>query len=382
MDSVVFFPNSEVEVDGETAWTTEAAQKFVAGIGVNRMVILAAASAPRVPGSRHNSVLQGASGIQFFSLGYACRRPTPFWKAMGYIAAFLRMLLRLPKKPLWYVFLPGHMGTLACLVCCLLGKQYGAYVRGEWPKSGIAGVLYRWYFKRASFIFATGAAFTDTLRQFNNQVEEVAPMMRFSLKDFLEKPSYEIDGRARILLVGAIEPTKGAFEIVKAMPYVAKQCDVELKVIGSGSPEITKDLLEEIQTSGCADRIELVGHIGDKQQLATWFASADIFAFPTYYKEGFPRVVYEAMGFGLPVICTDIEGGKLFLRDRENCRIVAKKDVADLANALIELLSDRQLRAALGKRAFLDAQSLCTRYEGVSHGSQVAKALAMHHRND
>jgi len=375
MDSLVIFPNSEVEVDEVATWTTEAVQEFVSSVGEKRPVLLAASAVPHHGGSRHNTILSGATWYRLFSLRKDRYQIAAFRQSLGYVTAMLRMFFRIPKKPLWYIFLPGHVGTLACLVCCLIGKRFGIYVRGEWPTSGVGGALYRSYFKRATFIFATGASFTDTLKPFNDQVEEVSPMMRFQAKDLQEKTSYEVNERARVLYVGAIDPAKGAIEIVKAMPKVAGQCDVELKILGSGSLELMENIQSEIQASGCADRIELVGHVGDKLELAKWFASADVFAFPTYYKEGFPRVVYEAMGFGLPVVCTNIEGGRLFLRDGENCRLVPKMDVESLANVLIEVLTDQSLRATLGKKAFQDARELFSRFEGVSHGGQVAEAV-------
>lgn len=377
--AIVVFPNCAVEVDGDAVWTTEAVQEFVASVGKKQKVMLAATSVPHHPSSRHITLLKGAACFFLFSLRKARYQTTHFRQAMGYVTAIFRMLVRIPKKPLWYIFLPGHMGILACLVCCLLGKRFGVYVRGEWPKSGIVGILYRWYFRKAAFIFATGDSFADTLRQFNDQVQKVSPMMRFRVEDLREKTSYEANGRARVLYVGAINPAKGVVEVVKAMPKVANRYDIELKILGSGSPEVIESMQSEIQASGCADKIELVGQVGDARELAEWFASSDVFVLPTY-NEGFPRVVYEAMGFGLPIICTDFEGGRLFLRDRENCRIVPKKDVDGLANVLVELLTDQSLRASIGKRGFLDVQELLSRFEGVSHGSQVVEAVCALHR--
>lgn len=381
MNSIIVFPNSSVEVKGSELRSTEAILEFVTALSESYTVSVAAASEPPTPGSRHSSVLNGTTWLQLFSSKKARYQTTHFRQAVGYVTAVLRMLFCIPKKPIWYIFLPGHMGTLACLVCCLLGKRFGIYVRGEWPKSGVVGLLHRWYFKKATFIFSTGASFTNTLLQFNDHVEEVSPMMRFRVEDLREKLSYKADGRMRLLYVGAISPSKGVFEIVKAMTKIAMQHDVEVKLLGSGSLERVEALQSEIQASGCADKIELVGQVDNKQELAKWFTSADIFIFPTY-NEGFPRVVYEAMGFGLPVISTDFEGGKLFLRNQENCLIVPKKNVERLTNALLKLFTDESLRTTIGKRAFLDSQALFSRFEGISHGSQVAETVLSLQKND
>lgn len=57
---------------------------------------------------------------------------------------------------------------------------------------------------------------------------------------------------------------------------------------------------------GVSDRVRFLGRVG-REEIATWYAAADVFALATGY-EGFPHVVAEAVSVGLPCIVSD-KGG-------------------------------------------------------------------------
>jgi glycosyltransferase involved in cell wall biosynthesis len=78
---------------------------------------------------------------------------------------------------------------------------------------------------------------------------------------------------------------------------------------------------------------------------------ADIFAFPTEYREGIPRVLLEAGLAGLPIVASRMPGCSDFIEDGWNGCLVAARDPDALAERIIELLSDRPLAAVLGNRS-------------------------------
>ena len=71
------------------------------------------------------------------------------------------------------------------------------------------------------------------------------------------------------------------------------------------------------------------------------------FVLPTYFAEGFPLSVMEAMGHGLPIITTPIRGCADYLSDGENALFVPARDPAALARAVERLLGDDALRARM-----------------------------------
>jgi glycosyltransferase involved in cell wall biosynthesis len=70
--------------------------------------------------------------------------------------------------------------------------------------------------------------------------------------------------------------------------------------------------------------------------------------------EGIPNVVLEAMAAGLPVVCTDFDGGgrEMTVTNGENGLVVSKGDCEAFGNAILRLLTDEKLYASLSEQAY------------------------------
>ncbi len=62
-----------------------------------------------------------------------------------------------------------------------------------------------------------------------------------------------------------------------------------------------------------------------------------------------PRVVIEAMACGVPVVGTDVEGTNEAVVQDETGLLVPPKDAASLANAIMKLIDEPQLRTRFGE---------------------------------
>ena len=80
--------------------------------------------------------------------------------------------------------------------------------------------------------------------------------------------------------------------------------------------------------------------------LATAYASADIFAFPSR-TETFGQVVQEAMASGLPVVCFDAEGVRDLIVNGETGLVARDQSTRAFVAALSSALHSDQLRATL-----------------------------------
>ena len=74
----------------------------------------------------------------------------------------------------------------------------------------------------------------------------------------------------------------------------------------------------------------------------------DLFVLPSLY-EGMPLSILEAMGAGLPVIATAVDGTPEVVEDGETGLLVPPADPAALARAVVRLLDDRALAVRLGQ---------------------------------
>jgi len=91
--------------------------------------------------------------------------------------------------------------------------------------------------------------------------------------------------------------------------------------------------------------IALLGTVADAE-LPSWFAAADVFAFPST-KEGWGLVVLEAMSAALPVVASDLPVFREYLVSGRDALLVPVDDPAALAGALASVLGDRPLAQRL-----------------------------------
>jgi len=275
-----------------------------------------------------------------------------------------------------YVFYPGNVALPVLLVALLRRRKFGIYVRGDWGYR----VDFRWIgefvFRRAEFIVATGMGFVEQLKRFNKRVQPVSPMISFSAIGSSKK-NYEIEGEANLLYVGRMVREKGIFEILEAAARL-RDAGIPIKVtMAGGGSEYENALVEtEIRRQGLSDSVECLGFVAGSSELSELFRDCDIFVFPSYYVEGFPRVVYEAMVFGCPIVCTILPGMRGLMRNRENCVGVLGGQPTELVRELRNMISDIELRTKLGTQAQEDVRNYLDNFEGVTHARQICAEVS------
>ncbi len=92
-----------------------------------------------------------------------------------------------------------------------------------------------------------------------------------------------------------------------------------------------------------------VKELGFVKDIASVYAAADVFVFPTH-EEGGPQVIYEACGCGLASIVSPMGAGRIARHEIE-CLVIDPLDVDDLAAALTRLADDEALRKSLATAA-------------------------------
>jgi len=84
------------------------------------------------------------------------------------------------------------------------------------------------------------------------------------------------------------------------------------------------------------------------EKVPEYMAAADIFVLPSL-SEGFPVVIVEAMASGLPIVATNITGLPEIVHDGENGFLVEPKNPAELAERILLLLQDDELRGRIAQ---------------------------------
>lgn len=163
----------------------------------------------------------------------------------------------------------------------------------------------------------------------------------------------------RVLFASRMDGHKGAQLLVEAMQQVwASHPDARLIFVGRDARYghgMMSDHLRE-RAGASADRLHVLGGQPPERYFAA-VAAADVVAIPSLW-ESFCLAAVEAMALGRPVIGTSGHGFSEYLEDGVNGLLVARRDVAGLADALERLVGSAGLREHLGAAASTTADTL------------------------
>ncbi len=158
-----------------------------------------------------------------------------------------------------------------------------------------------------------------------------------------------------LMVVGRAIWSKGVREFVEAGKRVqALGLPVKFVLVGPidhGNPD---SVPEEYLRSAASPWF---AHLGTQADVATTLALGDIIVFPSYYREGVPRVLLEALAMGKPVVTTDSVGCREVVDHGKNGFLVPVKDAGALAAAILTLLRNKELQAAFGAHSRAKARN-------------------------
>jgi len=174
-------------------------------------------------------------------------------------------------------------------------------------------------------------------------------------KSYAPSSQKKINELKEILYVGRLEPRKGAVVFAEAIPTILKhRPDVHFTFAGSDRSDKNgisqKKALDEYFTrNGCLDRITFVGH-ADPEIYKELYQRADIFVMPSLF-ENSPYTLLEAMSCGCACVVHRSSGLTEMVQDGTSGVLFDNASPQDLAENVIQLLADPELRARLGKNA-------------------------------
>jgi glycosyltransferase involved in cell wall biosynthesis len=155
---------------------------------------------------------------------------------------------------------------------------------------------------------------------------------------------YAIADRPYVLSVGTLQPRKNYVRLIQAFvrSQASRETDVQLLIAG-GRGWLYEDILAEAERH---DSVRLLGFVEDRD-LPALYRGAGVFAFASLY-EGFGLPVLEAMGCGVPVVCSRTSSLPEVAGDA--ALLVDPLDVDGLGQSLTRALEDRDLRRGMVER--------------------------------
>ena len=157
-----------------------------------------------------------------------------------------------------------------------------------------------------------------------------------------------------ILHVGRLERAKGVTILTDAIPKVVRQIpNARFVFIGDDRATVgrmsQRAVLEaQLADAGVRANVEFLGKV-DQPTLIEWYRRADICVVPSVLYESFSYTCAQAMAMGKPVVATRIGGIPETVQDGVSGLIVTPGNSEELAEALIRLTQDTELRLRMGK---------------------------------
>ena len=150
----------------------------------------------------------------------------------------------------------------------------------------------------------------------------------------------------RCLSIGRLIPRKGFQFLIRALPQVLSKVKhkFEIEIVGDGPYE--EELTRIAKNLNVNSYIHFTGAV-EYSELPKKYRDADIFILPSL-AEGMPLVVLEAMGTGLPIIASRVQGIDELVADNVNGALFAPGDVDGLADCIIKLIDAGQTRLEMG----------------------------------
>ena len=167
-------------------------------------------------------------------------------------------------------------------------------------------------------------------------------MNRFEFCELPDKPVF--------LMISRIIKEKGVFEFCEAAKTVKeKYPEAEFVLLGGYDESFGAIKPEQMETYTTAGIVKIPGEVKDVSPV---LKDAFCFVLPTYYREGIPRTILEAMATGKPILTTDWVGTREAVEDGENGFLVPIKDSKALGEKMIYMIENKEQTKLMGKASY------------------------------
>ena len=140
--------------------------------------------------------------------------------------------------------------------------------------------------------------------------------------------------------------SKGVREYLEAAAIVkSRHPEVTIKLGGMEDPGSGGVPMDEIQRAHEMGIIEYLGYVDDVKQA---LADCSVYVLPSWYGEGVPHSILEAMATGRPIITTDHRGCRETVEAGRNGTLVPVRDAESLFQAMMTMAEDRNARHEMG----------------------------------
>ncbi|TPW29045.1 glycosyltransferase family 4 protein [Pararhizobium mangrovi] len=265
------------------------------------------------------------------------------------------IVLSYTMKPIIYGLMAARMAGISQRHALVTGLGYvfgsGADTWRRRLLRKVASTLYRIALAGTGKVFVYNGADEHDIRA-DRMVADTTRIVRVAgsgvdLKEFPSEPVPQ--GPVAFLMVARLLRDKGVFEFADAARRLHRDFPhARFQLLGRSDPGpsgIGANDIEEWRQNGPID------YLGETDDVRPYLSAAAVFVLPSYYREGIPRSILEAMAVGRPIITTDLPGCRDTVVEGDNGFLVPPRDADELTVAMKRFLTDPGLAAEMGARS-------------------------------
>lgn len=175
------------------------------------------------------------------------------------------------------------------------------------------------------------------------------------------------NGKITALFLSRLEKEKGVYDILESIPAVIEKFPQACFLFaGEGKDREKMEII--CSESQFCDHVKFLGYIHEEEK-SRFLSRGDVFLFPSQHPEGMPYALLEAMSHGLPIIATPVGAIPEIITNQENGFFVPTESPEILAETMIRLLSDFDLRKKMGQQnrqkveTFFNINVVCEKFK-------------------
>ncbi len=152
----------------------------------------------------------------------------------------------------------------------------------------------------------------------------------------------------QILFLGAINKMKGCYDIPSVAKIVTnKISNCKFIIGGYGDIETVKKIAKKLNVE---EFLIFPGWVSGELK-DTLLKDSDIFFLPSY-TEGMPMAILDAMGYGMPIVSTDVGSIPKIVHNKKNGYICEPGDIEGFSKAIIEIINNKEKMKYYGKYSY------------------------------
>jgi glycosyltransferase involved in cell wall biosynthesis len=253
-------------------------------------------------------------------------------------------------KAVIYGTLAASAARVDCIVAIFTGL--GHYFSGQRRIPSVIGLCLRGALhvavSRNKIVFFQNSddkALFERYRLCREDQAHVLPGSGVNVEEFSPRPKCVPEDR--FLLVSRLLRDKGIFDFCATARIVRSiHPTARFIVVGAASSEPTAVSATDLEPWIRDGSIEYRGEIAD---VRPEIANATAVILPSYYPEGVPRSLLEALAMGRPIITTDMPGCRTTVIEGANGFLVPPRNVEALAEAVLKLVDNNETVNRMGE---------------------------------